>query len=255
LPAWRKIEDAKHRLFYTLLKLKLPLNGPDTTTDHGLVFDFLAAPLPGTGQTVMTGHDNGAITIALAEADDVEREKRRSAMHEPYRTLLGHFRHETGHYFWNRLVRDGGQLDACRNVFGDDRQDYGRALQTYYADGAPTDWQQDHVTAYAAAHPWEDFAETWSHYLHIVDALEMAAALGMRLHPRLDEAGDLEARADFDPYSVRDANQLFDTWFPLSIALNCLTRTMGQPDVYPFVLSPSVIAKLQFIHGLVHSWS
>jgi hypothetical protein len=251
LPAWRKIEAAKHRLFYTLLKLKLPLDGQDTTI-HGLVFDFLATPLPETGQNVMTGHDNGVITIALLEADDVEREKRRTSMHEPYRTLLGHFRHEVGHYFWNKLVRDGGRLDACRKIFGDERDDYSQALQRYYDNGAPSDWQRGHVTAYATAHPWEDFAETWAHYLHIVDTLEMAAAFGMRVHPGLDKAGDLDARADFDPYLVHNANKLFDTWFPISIALNSLSRTMGQPDVYPFVLTPAVIEKLRFIHCLTH---
>ena len=119
----------------------------------------------------MTGHDNGLITIALAEADDAYREQSRVAMHEPYRTLLGHFRHETGHYFWDRLVRDRGRLDACRAMFGDDRQDYGQALQAYYDNGAPADWQSRFVSMYATSHPWEDFAETWAHYLHIVDTL------------------------------------------------------------------------------------
>ena len=117
----------------------------------------------------MTGHDNGLVTIALAEADDAYREQSRVAMHEPYRTLLGHFRHETGHYFWDRLVRDRGRLEACRAMFGDDRQDYGQALQAYYDNGAPADWQSRFVSMYATSHPWEDFAETWAHYLHIVD--------------------------------------------------------------------------------------
>jgi hypothetical protein len=250
LLAWRKIEAAKHRLFYTLLRLKLPLDDPPNAPDQALAFDFLAAPPQ--GPKVMTGHEDGLITIALVEADDVEREKRRTAMHEPYRTLVGHFRHEVGHYFWDRLVRDGGKLDACRAVFGDDRADYGQALQRYYADGAPADWLDNFVTPYATAHPWEDFAETWAHYLHIVDTLEMAGAFGMRIHPRLDQTGEYEARVDFDPYLVRDVGVLIDTWLPLSIALNSLNRTMGQPDIYPFVLSPGAIAKLGFIHDLIH---
>jgi hypothetical protein len=249
LLAWRKIEAAKHRLFYTLLRLKLPLDTPPNAPDQALAFDFLAAPAQ--GPKVMTGHENGLITIALAEADDVERERRRSAMHEPYRTLVGHFRHEVGHYFWDRLVRDGGKLEACRAVFGDDRADYAQALQRHYADGAPPDWLDNFVTPYATAHPWEDFAETWAHYLHIVDTLEMAGAFGMRIHPRLDQTGEYDARVDFDPYRARDVGVLIDTWLPLSIALNSLNRTMGQPDIYPFVLSPGAIAKLGFIHDLI----
>jgi hypothetical protein len=108
----------------------------------------------------MTGHDNGLITLALQEADDAEREKSRVAMHEPYRTLLGHFRHEIGHYFLDRLVREGGKLEPFRALFGDETLDYGQALQRHYQQGAPGDWQSRFVTAYATMHPWEDFAET-----------------------------------------------------------------------------------------------
>ncbi len=148
---------------------------------------------------------------------------------EPYRTLVGHFRHEVGHYFWDRLVRDGGKLEACRNVFGDDRMDYEQALQSYYSNGAPVDWPQHFVTAYATAHPWEDFAETWAHYLHIVDTLEMAGAFGVRIHPHLDQVGDLNANVNFDPYLVQNIDELIDNWLPLSIALNSLNRTMDCP--------------------------
>jgi hypothetical protein len=185
LEAWQKIEIAKHRLFYSLLRLRLPMPTRVEDPAEGLAFDFLAELPQLDAAPVMTGHDNGLITISLAEADDAAREQRRVAMHEPYRTLLGHFRHETGHYFWDRLVRDRGQLDACRALFGDDRQDYAQALQTYYNNGAPADWQSRFVSAYATAHPWEDFAETWAHYLHIVDTLEIARAFGLSTHPRL----------------------------------------------------------------------
>ena len=137
LEAWQKIEIAKHRLFYSLLRWRLPMPTRVEDPAEGLAFDFLAELPHLNAAPVMTGHDNGLITIALAEADDAAREQRRVAMHEPYRTLLGHFRHETGHYFWDRLVRDRGQLDACRALFGDDRQDYAQALQTYYNNGAP----------------------------------------------------------------------------------------------------------------------
>jgi hypothetical protein len=247
LAAWRKLEAAKHRLFYSLVRLKLPLENRNDAPGAGLAFDFLGT----RGPRVMTGHDNGLITISLAEADDVERERTRTTMREPYRTLLGHFRHETGHYFWDRLVRDGGKLAACRQVFGDDRADYSQALQRYYAEGAPADWRDNFVSAYAAAHPWEDFAESWAHYLHIVDTLEMAGALGMTIEPQLDAKGNLDAAVDFDPYRAGALSRLIDAWIPFSIALNELSRCMGQPDIYPFVLSPAAIAKLTFVHDLV----
>ncbi len=204
--AWRKIEVAKHRLFYTLMNLNLPLSEKGPNGAERLAFDFLASPPHVDGPRVMTGHDNGLITVAVEEADDVEREKRRTMMHEPYRTLLGHFRHEVGHYYWDVLVRDGGRVEACRRIFGDESVDYGQALQDYYAKGAPANWQDNFISAYASSHPWEDFAETWAHYLHIVDTLEMARAFGMYVHPRLARPGLLDAQVDFDPYNVCDAS-------------------------------------------------
>jgi hypothetical protein len=251
LQAWRVIELAKHRLFYALLRLGLPLRTRNEDPAHGLVFEFLADPPEGGGK-VMTGHDNGLITIALVEADDAEREKRRIAMGEPYRTLLGHFRHEVGHHYWDLLVRDGGRLEACRAVFGDDSRDYGAALQEHYAKGAPGDWQENYVSSYATTHPWEDFAETWAHYLHIVDTMEMARAFGVTVRPRLDDTGALAAEVDVDPYAAEGFDAIVEDWLPLTFALNSINRCMGQSDLYPFVLSPPVIAKLSFIHDLVH---
>jgi hypothetical protein len=253
LTAWRKIEAAKHRLFYSLLKLRLPLRDSRGNTDARLAFDFLTSSPQSAGPQILTGHDNGLITLAVEEADDVERERRRSAMHEPYRTLLGHFRHEVGHYFWDRLVRDGGQLDFMRQIFGDDRADYGEALQTYYARGAPSDWPERFISAYATSHPWEDFAETWAHYLHIIDTLEMAWAFNMNVHPEVESGAGLDAAADFDPYASPNFSRVIDTWIPLSNALNCLNRTMGQMDLYPFLLPPHVMIKLRAIHDLVHA--
>jgi len=252
LTAWQKIEIAKHRLFYTLMKLKLPLDYGFNNDRERLAFDFLATPPDATTPKVMTGHEHGLITVALEEADDVEREKRRTVMHEPYRTLLGHFRHEVGHYYWDILVRDANQLDGCRRIFGDERQDYAQALQKHYAEGAPPNWRDNFVSAYATTHPWEDFAETWAHYLHIVDTLEMARAFGIYVNPPLARSGELEAAVDFQPYRAPDVTTLVDTWLPLSNALNSLNRTMGQPDLYPFILSPTVIKKLGAIHDLVH---
>jgi hypothetical protein len=250
--AWQKIEVAKHRLFYALVRLGLPLE-TRAEAPEGLTFEFLADPPAEGGPKVMTGHDNGLITIALSEADDAERERRRTSMGEPYRTLLGHFRHEVGHYYWDRLVRDRGHLDACRALFGDDREDYGEALNKHYARGGPPpDWQERYVSTYATMHPWEDFAETWAHYLHVVDTLEMAGAFGVRVQPKLDESGALGAEVGFDPYAAGPIDRLVAAWLPLTFALNGLNRCMGLSDLYPFILSPPVVEKLGFIHRLVH---
>jgi hypothetical protein len=249
---WARLEGAKHRLFYTLLRLKLPLNNRIENPEHGLAFDFLADPLTHAA-SVMTGHDNGLITIALEEADDVERERRRTDMREPYRSLLGHFRHEVGHYFWDVLIRDGDRLDEWRAVFGDDSQDYGAALQRHYQNGPPADWQESYVSAYATTHPWEDWAETWAHYLHIVDTLEMARAFGIRVQPRVTADETLAAEIDLDPYQTENMRDIIDAWLPLTFAVNSLNRAMGNQDLYPFVLSPAVIAKLSFVHDVVHS--
>lgn len=249
---WRRLEMAKHRLFYTLMRLCLPLTTQTDDTEHGLAFDFLAdSPTP-SGPRVLTGHDNGLITIALEEADDAERERRRTQMHEPYRSLLGHFRHEVGHYFWDVLVRDAGRLDECRTVFGDDRQDYQTSLQAHYENGPPADWQDDFVSSYASSHPWEDWAESWAHYLHIIDTLEMASAFGIRVQPRLVRDEALSAEIDLDPYTTASMQEIIDAWLPLTFAMNSLNRAMGNHDLYPFVLSPAVIAKLTFVHDLVH---
>ena len=250
LAAWRDLELAKHRLFYSLIRWKLPLVTRNEDSVHGLIFNFLADD-PSSGERIMTGHDNGLVTIALTEADALEREKRRLEMGEPYRTLLGHFRHEVGHYFWDVLVRDGGKLEACRAVFGDDFVDYGESLQRHYAEGPPADWQQNFVSAYATTHPWEDFAETWAHYLHIVDTLEMAAEFGIEVHPAADRIGTLSARVAFDPYVASDFGAIVGAWLPFTFAINSVNRAMGLRDLYPFILSPAVIAKLGFIHDLV----
>jgi hypothetical protein len=248
LARWRKLELAKHRLFYTLLRLRLPMPNRVDDPEHGLVFDFLAET---DGRKVLTGHDDGVITLNLAEADDAEREKMRVAMGEPYRTLIGHFRHEVGHYYWDVLVRDAGRLEECRAVFGDERESYADALKRHYAEGAPAGWQDHFISSYATTHPWEDFAETWAHYLHIVDTLEMAAAFGLRVEPKIAPSEEFTAELDFDPHHARDIDTLISAWLPLTFALNNLNRCMGEPDLYPFLLSPPAIAKLGYIQKLV----
>jgi hypothetical protein len=255
LAAWRDIELAKHRLFYSLLRWKLPLATRAEDPSHGLAFEFLADPPQPSGPRVMTGHDDGVVTIALAEADSAEMEKRRAELAEPYRSLLGHFRHEVGHHYWDLLVRDGGKLEQCRAAFGDDSQDYEAALRRHYAQGAPPDWPQRFVSAYATSHPWEDFAETWAHYLHIVDTLETASAFGLRIKPPVDKDGAHSARLDFDPYVAGGVDEIIDAWAPFVVAMNSVNRAMGRPDLYPFVIAPAVVEKLRFIHELVRGAS
>jgi hypothetical protein len=214
-------EAAKRRLLYGLMRLGLPV-------DHRISFDLLSS----TKQAVITGHADGLVTIDLAESDDTEREKRRASMGEPYRTLLGHFRHEIGHYYQDVIVVD--DWDACRSLFGDERSDYQAAMDHHYKHGAPGDWQDHHVSAYATMHPWEDWAETFAHYLHIQDTLETAEAFGLSACPMNDSI-----------------EGLMGTWLPLSYALNQVNRSMGNDDLYPFVLAPPVITKLGYIHGRV----
>ena len=247
---WQRMEVAKHRLIYALVRLGLPLATRAEDPEEGLGFAFLAS-VPGAPK-VMTGHASGLITIDLAEADDGERERRRAAMGEPYRTLIGHFRHEVGHWYWDRLARDGGEgaLARVREAFGDDRADYGEALERHYAEGPPPDWAERFVSSYATAHPWEDFAETWAHYLHVVDTLDTAFAHGVSV----GAPGGVPAGAPedgFDPYREGDSDRMLDAWNPLTVALNSINRSMGLPDLYPFVVTPAIRGKLAVIHDLV----
>jgi hypothetical protein len=254
--AWRLVEDAKHRLVYSLIRFNLPLENKVEAPDSGLVFDFRSDDLaPSDPAGVKTGHWDGTITINLAEADAVERERTRERLSEPYRTLIGHFRHEIGHYYWQRLVIPRSDvLQAFRRLFGDERTDYSESMGRYYDHGPPNNWREFHVTAYSAAHPWEDWAETWAHYLHIVDTLETAFAFGIRLGRGLHHLEHIEMKADFDPYLATDFNAIVAASIPLTIAINSLNRSMGQPDLYPFTLAPPVMDKLHFVHQLLTSF-
>jgi hypothetical protein len=243
---WRAAEAAKRRLVYALLRFGLPLVAP---AGARLAFDILSDA--GAAEPVLTGHADGLVTINLAEADPAERERRRADLGEAYRTLLGHFRHEVGHFYWDTLVRDGGRVEAFRAAFGDERADYGAALRRHYEAGAPAGWQAAHVSAYATMHPWEDFAETWAHYLHVVDALDTAAAFGVRVGPEGARDPGLEAHIEGDPYRAQSVADLIADWLPLAYAVNSLNRSLGQPDLYPFVLGEPAIAKLGFVHELI----
>ena len=198
----------------------------------------------------MTWHAGGVITMNIEEADDPTRERVREQMGEPYRTLVGHFRHETGHYYWDTIVARTDWLGGFRQCFGDETMDYAEALKRNYEQGPPADWQEHFISTYASTHPWEDFAECFAHYVHIVDTLEMARALGLVVDPR--GHAELSSEVDFNPYRAHDAAQLVEAWIPFSVAMNGIHRSMGVPDLYPFILTPTVVAKLEFIHGLVH---
>ncbi|MCF3933646.1 putative zinc-binding peptidase [Acuticoccus sp. M5D2P5] len=247
---WRALEAAKRVMFYSLIRWRLPMPTMEEDPARGLAFSFLADEvLPdGSVKQHMTGHADGLITINIAEGDDAERERRRTEMNEPYRTLVGHFRHEIGHYYWDRLVADQGREADFRALFGDEREDYAAALQRHYSEGAPPDWQNSFISTYATAHPWEDFAETFAHYCHIVDSLETAAAFGLHV-AHLGEGGEVR----YDPYVEGTEADLIASWVPLTVAMNAINRSMGQPDLYPFVLSTPVEEKLGFIHDLIRA--
>jgi hypothetical protein len=249
---WQRVALAQRRLVSTLVGLRLPVRSWYDDREHGLGFDLLRAA-PGA-PPVTTGHVGGVITIDIEEADDPIRERRRHALREPYRTLLGHLRHESGHYYWMRLVEHSEWLAPFRERFGDERADYAAALTAYYERGAPPDWGTRFVSAYASAHPWEDWAETWAHYLHLVDTLDTAHSFGLHgervelSYERFDawllaEAGDDEPTRRFAA--------LLGDWMQLTGVLNELSRSMGLPDFYPFVLSYEAVRKLHFVHRVV----
>jgi hypothetical protein len=253
---WARIEIAKRRLVSQLLALGLPvrskLAGVWQDEAQGLAFDFLR---DWPEQPVMTGHFQGVITVNALEADDAERERLRAALHEPYRTLLGHLRHEVGHYYWDRLVLQTPWLAAFRQLFGDERADYAAALARHYEHGAPPLWREQHVSEYASSHPWEDWAETWAHYLHLRDALDTASSFGLT-------ADDVEARVQlYGMDALWDASRegsaaylrLVNDWLRLTSVLNELSDSMGQAPFYPFVLSRAVVAKLQLVHEVIAS--
>ncbi|SDI88267.1 hypothetical protein SAMN05444157_0623 [Frankineae bacterium MT45] len=238
LPEFAEAEAAKRRLVLELTELGLPIVGRDQDPENGLCFDLLSS----VHEPVITGHDNGVITLDLAESDDVHREQLRISMDEPYRTLLGHFRHEIGHYYNDVLALTGEPRQRYETLFGDYDLDYQQALDRHYAEGAPEGWPENYISSYATMHPAEDWAETFAHYLHIRDTIDTAAAFG------LAPAG---ATVDKPLAGSSGFDRIIELWLPLAWALNMLNRSMGHPDLYPFVLPPPVLEKMRFIHELI----
>ncbi|SFV00623.1 hypothetical protein SAMN05216350_11246 [Polaromonas sp. YR568] len=253
---WGRVELAKRRLVSSLILLGLPVaSRMSEDTGRGLMFDFLRSPV--NGPHIMTGHNTGLITLNVDEADDAKREAVRKAMREPYRTLLGHFRHEVGHYYWDRLIAGTPWMDGFHELFGDETLDYKASLQRNYDEGPPADWPLHYVSAYASTHPWEDWAECWAHYLHMRDAIDTALSFGLSV-----DHFDLE----FTPFTIDALHQpehpeaeqfltFLNHWTRLTTMLNEMSRSMGQPDFYPFILPTEVVAKLHFIHLVVSSGS
>ena len=253
---WQACEGAKRQLIAQLIMLGLPVNNREIDPYRGLGFELLRWQ---QGEPpVMTGHEDGVITLDIMEADPAHRELLRQQMHEPYRTLLGHFRHESGHYYWDLLVRDTSWLSAFRQLFGDERTDYSTALQQHYQNGPPADWSLHYISNYAASHPWEDWAETWAHYLHMTDTLNAASQFGINAHA-IAVHTDPFTRDQLDDRSISEAATdnadsfltMVNDWVRLSSVLNVLARSMGQPDSYPFVLTVASLQKLFLVHQVV----
>ncbi len=245
------LERAKRQLFYSIMKFRLPLYRSTESAEGYLHFELLGDEIDSEGEIerVMTGHKQGRITINIAEADDATREKIRKAHGEPYRTLIGHFRHEIAHFYWDKLVAGKQSIDEFRAIFGDERADYSDALKVYYKKSAPHGWSKSFVSAYATAHPWEDFAETWAHYFHMISGLETAYAYGISPQPVKDSAPYMVLISD--PFDVIDLRILVDHWVTLTVAMNEMNRSIGNFDYYPFVLSDSIFRKLKFVHDLI----
>lgn len=258
LEYWHELEIAKRRALYTILELQLPLASKLEDPEHGMMFRFMTDHEPASEFTeplngqpkVMTGHDGGIITINLAEADDIARTRIRIKLGESYRTLLGHMRHEIGHYYWYRLVENNSRaLQRVRELFGDENIDYSVELKRHYESGPPPDWPLQFISAYASMHPWEDWAECWAHYMHMLDTLETAQALRLRLAGAAIPAVKLPMQSK---RSSATKNAVFlSNWMQLSIALNALNRSMGLPDAYPFILNDVIQNKLECIHQIV----
>ncbi len=246
--AWRRMEIAKRRLIYGLTSQGLPVVDRIQDPVGGLAFEF---PVDTPEQKAITGHSHGLISINLAEANPVERERAKSSLNEAYRTVLGHLRHESGHYYWDRLVSNGPRLAEVRALFGDDRQDYSASMKRHYDEGPPANWNDGFVSAYATMHPWEDWAETWAHHLHMVDAVEIAGSLGMSLTTKLKGRRQPVTKMSAPQGLTHSFDDLLAAWIPLTFATNCLTRSIGHPDWFPFVLCKGAIDKLRLVHEVI----
>src|SRR5215207_378700 len=237
--AWVAAEAAKRQLVHQLDKLELPIVARSADAPDGLAFDLVDVP----GHAVVTGHLDGVVTLDLAETDDRYRDDLRRTLCEPFRTVIGHLRHEVAHYYWPRLVGQTNEVGGFRRLFGDERDDYRQAMDRYYAGGAPA-WSADqHITPYAASHPFEDWAETFAHYLHIIYAAETAIA-----HRFMPDGADvtIEQLVEMPDFAGAVA-----TWRQISAAVNDISESLGNAAVYPLDPVGVVVDKLNFVHRQV----
>ena len=259
---WGRMEMAKRRLLYTLLRMGIPVPSKTADPETGLAFDIVSSV---ANPEVTMGHLNGVITVNLEEADDTYRQINRQQLGEDSRTLLGHFRHESGHYFWQRCLSKLNWDDplrlAFRERFGDEWFDYAGALKTYYERGNTEGWEQNYISAYAASHPWEDWAETWSHYLQITDGLETCEGLGIQVKhialPLVMLPGDAGCLpANLPQSSLADGEFLawLQRWMCVSTVLNEISNSLGEAPLYPFVIPVKVAQKLRLAHHFAQIW-
>lgn len=263
LTRWQRLERAKRRMLYNLYRLGLQVPGRHEQPQRGLEFCFLE-DVKGydaysqeliTYEHITTGHNTGTITINVEEADHVLREAMRENMNESYRTPLGHLRHEVGHFYWDRLIANTQRLESFRELFGDERHDYQQSLQHYYQYGPRANWQENFISAYASAHPWEDWAESWAHYLHITDTMETAYDFGFSIEGNaipqpLVDAGKTTVQED-NSAPASGFDDILISWMRLTLAMNALNRSMGLRDAYPFYVSEKVSDKLRYVHSIV----
>lgn len=253
---WYRLERSKRRTLYSLYKLGLQVPSMYKDPELGLEFCFMEdikeyQPFTQeliTYNQIMTGHHSGTITINIEEADPILREVMRQNMNEPYRTTLGHIRHETGHYFWDRLISGTYKIDSFRQVFGDEQKNYQQSLQRYYQQGPRADWQTEFISAYASSHPWEDWAECWAHYLHMTDTMETANHFALSLQ---DEPVPSVLSSNDSNQDATSFDDIITSWLQLTNAMNALNRSMGLPDAYPFSISEKVAEKLTYIHHAI----
>ncbi|MHA7056720.1 zinc-binding metallopeptidase family protein [Aquimarina sp. M1] len=247
LEKWKRLEAAKRRLLYQLSRLGLSFHKETDLYPKGLLFNFLST---GNSEGLVTGHNDGVITILLEEADSIEREQIRKQMSEPYRTLIGHFRHEIGHYYWPIIIHQSN-IEKYRSIFGDERKDYQQSLEAHYKNGATSDWNHFFISKYASSHSWEDWAETWAHYLHLLDALETAHFSGIGLMNN-EKTSYVVCP---NPYTLTSFEEILDWGVKLTCAGNSLNRSMGLSDIYPFIIPEPVVKKLNFIHEALSTYT
>ena len=239
IEAWITAEAAKRRLVHQLDELSLPVEARSAAAPDGLAFDLVYLP----GEAQITGHLDGLVTLDLAEIDDRHREDLRKMLGEPFRTVIGHLRHEIGHHYWGRLVGQSNDVAGFRQLFGDETADYRGAIDQFYANADEAWDHRRFVSPYAAAHPFEDWAETFAHYLHIMDAIDTATAY------ELVPAEPPGAKGDASPHDWFEA--MLNAWRPINDAVNAVAESLGAAPLYPFDPVGIVIDKLAFVHQQV----